>query len=97
MNEKQFPDFSGKCLSIATDDGENSHDLFNPSFEYQGNRLFIVGTIPEGSTESGWTDGCIGAVAWDRVVEYAIFKDLDSFQKGAALSKQYHDDSVGNE
>lgn len=71
-------------------DDDVSHDLFDPHFENQGNRLFIVGTIPKGSTESNWVDNCQGAVAWDRVQDYVVFDDLDSYTKAIRISEDYH-------
>ena len=91
-----YPDFSGKCLSITTQDDSASRDLFDPHFENQGGKLFIVGTTPENATESNWVSGQISAVAWDRVTDYFIFPDMDSYQKAIKISED-HDSSKQSE
>ena len=91
MNKDNLPTFAGKCISLTVDCNTQSHDLIDPHFEYQGGRLFIIGTVPEGSSVSGWTNGCVGAVAWDRVVEYFVFDDLESFKNTVAISDDFDD------
>lgn len=70
-------------------DDSNSHDLFDPRFEYQGGRLFIVGTVPQDATESNWVLGCQGAVAWDRVTDYYIFDSAEAFTKAINVSENH--------
>ncbi len=89
LDKNDLPDFSGKCISISLIDDSVSHDLCNPHFEYQGNRLFIVGTIPEGATESDWAANKIGAIAWDRVLQYFVFDNLKDYQKAIKKSEDY--------
>ena len=89
INKDHLPDFTGKCISMLIMDDSVSHDLCNSHFEYQGGRLFIVGTIPEGSTGSGWNTKCIGAVAWDRVTDYTLFEDQASYTKAIKTSDAY--------
>jgi hypothetical protein len=62
-----FPDFSGKCLSISIRDDSTSHDVCDPHFEFQGERLFIIGTVPCGATASDWCENKTVAIAW---IEY---------------------------
>ncbi len=88
---KNLPNFSGKCLSISIMRDETSHDLYDPHFEIQGDRLFIVGTIPKGSTSSDWVANCQGAVAWDQVTDYFIFESLDEWNKAIKISEAYHE------
>ena len=43
-------------------DDTYNHDLLDPYLEYQGDRLFITGTVPKGTTDSNWTKNKTGAV-----------------------------------
>ena len=70
-------------------DETHSHDLNNPRFEYQAGRLFIIGKIPHGATDSGWSDNQTGAVAWDRVRNYMLFDDLESYKIAVQISEDY--------
>ena len=77
-------------------DDSSSHDLDNPRFEYQGDRLFIIGTIPVISTDSGWSGNQIGGVAWDLVKEYVLFPDLETYTRSVKKSESF-DKSSSNE
>ena len=66
-----------------------SHDVCDPRFEYQGDRLFIIGKVPKGATESDWCENKIVAIAWDRVSEYYIFDDLKDYKKAIKKSEDY--------
>ena len=90
--QETYPDFKGKCLSILTQDDTANHDLFNPHFENQAGRIFIVGTVPKDSTESNWNTGNIVSVAWDRVAEYYTFEDLETYYKATKISEEFHKD-----
>jgi hypothetical protein len=92
MDRDSIPDFSGKCISMMLIDESHSHDLNDPHFEYQGGRLFIVGTIPEIATESGWSGNQIGGVAWDRVRDYVLFENLESYIEGVKKSESVKDE-----
>ena len=92
MNKDHLPDFSGKCISLRIVDSENSHDLYDPSFEYQGGRLFLVGTIPDGATDSGWDANQKGGIAWDSVKNYVLFDDLEAYNNAIELSEAYLED-----
>ena len=87
MDRDSTPDFSGKCISMMLINESHSHDLNEPHFEYQGGRLFIVGTIPEIATDSGWSGNQIGGVAWDQVRNYVLFENLESYIKGVKKSE----------
>lgn len=89
MNKDYLPDFAGKCISMMLIDEEDSHDLNNPHFEYLGGRLFIIGTIPEIATCSGWSGNQIGGVAWERVRDYVLFESLDAYIKAAQKFEDY--------
>ena len=94
MNKDALPDFSGKCLSMRVVDSEGSHDLFDPHFEYQGGRLFLIGTIPEGASESNWDANQIGAVDWSRVRNYILFPDMDSYTECVGKSESYQENEI---
>ena len=87
MDKDSLPDFSGKTISMMLINESHSHDLDNPRFEYQGGRLFIVGTIPKVATESGWNALHVGAVAWDQVRDYTLFPDLAAYETAVAKSE----------
>lgn len=87
LDRDSLPDFSGKCISMMLIDDSHSHDLDNPHFEYQGGRLFIIGTIPEAATDTGWSANQIGGVAWDRVRDYVLFDSLESYTKAVEISE----------
>jgi len=91
MNKDAIPDFSGKTISMMLIDESHSHDLDDPHFEYQGGRLFIVGTIPADATDSGWNGNQTGAVAWDRVRDYTLFPDLETYIEAVKKSEETHD------
>lgn len=89
MDKDDMPDFSGKCLSLKILEPDHSHDLFDPKFEYQAGRLFLVGTIPPCSSESGWDANKMGAIAWDLVRNYVLFNSLEEFTKAIEISESY--------
>lgn len=90
MTDKEnLPDFADKCLSIKIRDSDYSHDLNDPSFEYQGGRLFLKGVVPEGATDSGWSNNQIGYVAWDQVLNYLVFDSLESYQSAIKVSDDF--------
>ena len=92
MSEEKnnFPDFTGKCISMTIIDDSTSHDLENPHFEYQGNRLFIVGNVPVGSTQSDWVANCQSAVAWNRVTDYFVLENFEAYTKAIKISEKFN-------
>jgi hypothetical protein len=89
MNKESLPKFSGKCISMSLIDSTHSHDLNDPHFEYQGGKLYIVGTIPVGATDSGWDANQIGAVSWEQVRNYILFENLEAYTKAIEISEKY--------
>jgi hypothetical protein len=89
-NKEALPDWSGKCISMNLIDEPHSHDLENPHFKYHGGRLFIIGTIPDMATDSGWSANQIGGVAWDLVRDNVLFENLDSYIEGVRKSEEYN-------
>ena len=95
--ESTFPDFSGKCVSFALQDEDSCNDLSNPRFEYQGNRLFVVGTIPKGATTSNWAVNCQAAIAWERVTDYIVFDNEQAFIEATKTSEDYDKNNQSND
>ena len=81
--------FEGKCLSISIKDDTYNHDLLDPYLEYLGDRIFIIGTIPKGATDSNWTKNKTGAVAWDSVKEYIVFDNFEDYKKATSISEKH--------
>ncbi len=90
LDKNNLPDFSGKVISLRLVDSESSHDLDNPKFEYQGGKLFIIGIVPVGCSESGWDAGHIGAAEWAQVRSYVLFDNLDAYTKGVKVSEDFY-------
>jgi len=86
------PDFTGKVLSINLIDDDCSNDVIFPHFEMQGERLFLVGTVPEGASESKWTDGATVAIAWERVTDYFVFDSLAHYNKAIKKAEKHLED-----
>ena len=91
MDKENIPDFSNKCISMSLIDSESSHDLFDPQFEYQCGKLFIVGKVPVGCSESGWDAGHIGAAEWAQVRSYVLFENLEAYTKAVKISDSYYE------
>ncbi len=90
MKEIEFPDFSGKCLSIKIEDSEHSFDLCNPKFELQAGKIFLIGKVPMGSSASNWDAGKLNAVLWDQVRSYLIFDSEEEIIKAFEVSEKFH-------
>ena len=85
------PDFSNKCISFTIQDDESNYDLFDPRFEEQCGKLFIIGTIPKGATESNWVSGKTGAVAWERVTNYYVFDSIEEYTIAINASESFQE------
>ena len=90
--KESYPDFKGKVLSITIKDDTVNRDLVDPYFENQAGRIFIIGTVPKGATESDWVEGCLSSVAWDRITDYFTFDSLESYSKAIQVSEDYYKD-----
>lgn len=84
-----MPNFSGKTISMILIGDNQNHDLNHPHFEYQGDELFIVGTIPRPATDSGWSANQTGAVAWSQVRNYVLFENLADYERAVSISENY--------
>jgi hypothetical protein len=72
----EAPDFSGKILSIylvnAAPEERACVLLEQAQFERQGDRLFLVGRVPD-MKQNGWARGLRAAIAWDSIGYYLLF------------------------
>ena len=89
MNRDAVPDFSTKCLSIKIVDSDHSFDLCYPKFETQAGKLFLVGTIPKGSSASNWDANKVSAVLWEQVRSYIVFDSQEEIIKAFEISENY--------
>jgi len=96
MNKDSLPNFSGKCIALRVAGSKYGHDLFDPYFEYQGGKLFIIGTVPKNSSASGWDAGKIAAVDWEHVRKYTIFDNLEDFLKADAIAEKFENENTEN-
>ena len=48
-----LPDFRDKVITANIKDDDLDHEMIDPHFEEQGNRLFIIGRIPRETGTSG--------------------------------------------
>jgi hypothetical protein len=55
-------------------------------FRRLGNKLFVVGRIPE-IVNAGWASRLQSAVSWDSVVHYLIFDSREDYQTRIASGK----------
>jgi hypothetical protein len=62
-----LPNFKNKVLSVVCRGEDTGQLICNPSFEKQGHRLFIVGTVPKDASQDNWMEGLTCAIAWDTV------------------------------
>jgi hypothetical protein len=93
MDKEYLPDFTDKCLSISITSDTASHDLFNPRFEYQGGKLFLIGTVLVGATCSDWVANKVGAVAWELVTEYFVFDNIEEYTVATNMSESNQEKS----
>ncbi len=71
--------FAGKVVSFGSVD--DTLAIKNISFQYQNERLFVVGDVPKGATNNDWAIGRPCAIAWDSVTDYMIFDSEDQYAK----------------
>jgi hypothetical protein len=92
MNANNLPDFSGKTVSFTLIDDGAGYDIDNPIFEEHGGRLFVIGTVPKGATNSGWTNGKTSAILWDRVSNFIVFDSAKDFKRSVDISDAHEDE-----
>ena len=84
--KRAFPNFAGKTVSFSTADSTLAVE--DPRFEMQGDRLFVVGTVPKDGSTSDWAVGVTCAVAWSAVEDYMVFDSVDDYTKRLAKSRK---------
>ncbi len=84
----RLPDFAGKVvllyLTYTSDD--RGIVLEDPVFQAQGDRLFLVGRIAEGTSPNDWVAGSMSGVAWESVDQYLVFDSLEDYLGRASLA-----------
>lgn len=87
MNDQDLPSFEGKLVLAYLGEGAGHSVLLqHASFRQEGDRLFLVGRVPD-NLSVDWAAGVEGAVAWDSVTLYYLFDSMDHYQKQAARAK----------
>jgi hypothetical protein len=81
----QLPDFTDKVISVSIAGEDDGRCLEHPRWEIQGDRLFLVGTVPCGGSTNDWCGGILSAVAWESVTDYMIFDCAEHYLKRLAV------------
>jgi len=85
-----MPDFTGKVVVFYVADPPRGVDtgviMEYVEFRRFGDRLFVVGRIPE-NAESQWVSRLQSGVAWDAVVHYLVFDSREDYARRAASAK----------
>lgn len=84
MDTESLPDFHGKLvvfyISNAPDALQDGAVLEYISFKKFGDKLFVVGRVPEIDAENGdWIANLQGGIAWDAVTSYLIFDSRENY------------------
>jgi len=74
-----LPQFAGRVLSVLCAGEDTGQLIYDPSFEEQGGRLFLVGLVPEDASRDNWMEGLTGAIAWETVQDYVIFDSMQDY------------------
>lgn len=67
--------------------------LLSPRCEMQGDRLFVVGTIP---VTDHWSSGLHGAIAWDYVMRYIVFESVEEYDRRGEQRKKANKAGFGS-
>jgi hypothetical protein len=89
MKKTPFPDFTDKFVSVSIVSDDHTYAIDRPRFELQGDRWFLVGTVPRGCSNGDWCEGATSAVAWDQVATYLVFDSAKCYQEGLKNFKKY--------
>ena len=65
-------------------------------FEAQAGKIFLIGTIPKGSSESNWDANKIGAILWDQVRNYVVFDSLEEITNAIKISEEFQEEDEKN-
>ena len=84
MQAENLPDFSGKLVVLYLSDAPRAIQdgvvLEYASFKQFGNKLFVVGRVPEIEDESlDWIANLQGGAAWDAVSYYIVFNSRKDY------------------
>ncbi len=84
MNAENLPDFHGKIvvfyISNAPPSLQEGALLEYASFKQFGEKLFVVGRVPEIDAENGdWISNLQGGIAWDSVTSYLLFDSREDY------------------
>lgn len=79
-------EFIGKVVSFST--SEDTMVLKNIEFRSINSVDFVFGTIPKNTTKNGWADGKTAGIAWNRVLDFMIFDDEETYGKLLAKSEE---------
>jgi len=84
MQAENLPDFSGKLVVLYLSDAPRAIQdgvvLEYASFIQYGNKLFVVGRVPEIEDESlDWIANLQGGAAWDSVSYYVVFNSRKDY------------------
>jgi|ERR1017187_4956389 hypothetical protein len=77
--KKYLPQFTGKVLSVLCAGEDTGQLICDPSFQEQGGRLFMIGTVPKEASRDNWMEGLPCAIAWDTVQDYVVFASMDDY------------------
>jgi len=74
-----IPRFDDKVVSVVCANEDTGQLIYSPQFERQGGRMFIVGSVPNESSQDNWMEGLTTAIAWDTVQDYVVFDSMADF------------------
>lgn len=77
--KKRLPQLAGKVLSVLCTGEDTGQLIYDPFFQDQGGRLFMVGIVPKEASRDNWMEGLLCAIAWDTVQDYVIFASMDDY------------------
>ena len=83
--KSKLPNFRGKAVSVVLTGDDEHRLLFDPLFEMQGGRLFLIGTIPRHGSTKDWVAQLPAGVAWDMVQEYIVFDSVEHYARRLAI------------
>jgi hypothetical protein len=89
MKKTTHPDFTGKFVSFSIIGDDHTFGMDRPHFELQGDRWFVIGTVPHGCSNGDWSEGAMNAIAWDQVNNYLVFDSVKHYLHGLKKFKKY--------
>ncbi len=83
--KNKLPNFRNKLVTLGFSANSDGSALFDPRWEIQGGRLFLIGTQPKGGSTNDWCAGIEAAIAWDQVTDYLVFDSPEHYRKRLAI------------